>query len=829
MGEIIALIGPGGSGKTQIALKTIAEITSGESNFCHKFFLDASTKEGLESIMKSIAQHLRIGGTVQGLKNWLSSCSHEAQWLLIFDNADDSALGLENYIPQNRAQGSVLITSQNSRLRTLVPRGFYQIGELEAQEAIKLLIETSHLEKTESNLLSAQDVVEKLGYLALAVSTAGSYILQSDCTLKVYLDRLEKNWTEIVNQKPSQVGGYNKTVWSIFQMSYFRLSGNAQLFLKLCSSLHWANIPIEIFSDAGENFEHETLLPDEEERVPHTAQSAWNFLRQYLTEGSWNSSKFQELLTEITGYSLVSIQREGTQSLRFHPLFHQCMKDMRENTSFPSAMMVDIFSRAIPTGDSQKDHQFRLAVHSHADAMWEEGISGTVYIQEKLRQIWHELGLFEKEYVLCNQISAERTRFQGRRHLDTLSSIANLAETYRDRGKYDEAEKYGKEVMEQRLQILKMEHPETLRSMVNLACTYSKKGEYEKARKLQLEAWELQSKSKDFGKEHLDTLFSMADLACTYRDLGQYEKAKELEMEVLRLRLKLLGEAHPDTLRSMANLAGTHSSLGQYEETKKLEVKVSDLRKKLLGKQHPDTLISMANLACTYGALEEHESAKGLGEEVLRLRVQLLGERHPETLHSMANLAWIYGYQGDHENAKMLGEEVLRLQSEILGREHPDTLVSMANLACICGELGEYKSAMDLEVQVLNLQTRLLGKKHPDTLHTMVYLACSYHNLQQYEKAKNLELDMLKLQSELLGEKHPDTLHTMATLACSYHELEQYEDARKLRRKALPVMSNVLGSTHPDTIAIKKNQYRQLTSVMFKRASKLLKAPFRHS
>jgi hypothetical protein len=61
----------------------------------------------------------------------------------------------------------------------------------------------------------------------------------------------------------------------------------------------------------------------------------------------------------------------------------------------------------------------------------------------------------------------------GAEHPDTLTSMANLASTYWNQGRWDEAEQLGVQVMETRTRVLGAEHPSTLTSMANLARTYT--------------------------------------------------------------------------------------------------------------------------------------------------------------------------------------------------------------------------------------------------------------------------------------------------------------------------------------------------------------------
>lgn len=74
----------------------------------------------------------------------------------------------------------------------------------------------------------------------------------------------------------------------------------------------------------------------------------------------------------------------------------------------------------------------------------------------------------EKLFVQVMEMSKAKL---GADHPDTLSSMANLASTYRNQGRWDEAEKLEVQVMETRKTKLGADHPSTLTSIANLAFT----------------------------------------------------------------------------------------------------------------------------------------------------------------------------------------------------------------------------------------------------------------------------------------------------------------------------------------------------------------------
>ena len=100
----------------------------------------------------------------------------------------------------------------------------------------------------------------------------------------------------------------------------------------------------------------------------------------------------------------------------------------------------------------------------------------------------------------------------GADHPSTLISIANLAATYRDQGRWDVAEKLQVQVMETSKTKLGADHPNTLTIMGNLALTYRDQGCWKDAEKL-----DVTRMAENRGS--LTRLLMFASLACSFASL----------------------------------------------------------------------------------------------------------------------------------------------------------------------------------------------------------------------------------------------------------------------------------------------------------------------
>ena len=80
--------------------------------------------------------------------------------------------------------------------------------------------------------------------------------------------------------------------------------------------------------------------------------------------------------------------------------------------------------------------------------------------------------------------------------------------------------------MDMRKKLLGVEHPDTLRSMGNLAATYSNLGKWNEAEQLEVKVLEIRKKL--FGAEHPDTLRSMKALAIMQKSLKKNQNKNKM-------------------------------------------------------------------------------------------------------------------------------------------------------------------------------------------------------------------------------------------------------------------------------------------------------------
>ncbi|KAF8166092.1 P-loop containing nucleoside triphosphate hydrolase protein [Mycena galopus ATCC 62051] len=649
--RIYVLYGLGGAGKTQIALKFIEEY----SQFTDRLLVDASMTQTIETGLKNIAITKKTGDSPQDALNWLATPNND-QWLLFLDNADDPKIDLNRFFPQCN-HGNIIITSRNPNLR--VYGAHSQVSNTEESDPVASLLKRADQETSPQNALLASEIVKVLCYLPLAIVQAGAFISESGA-LDTYLGLYTKSQAQLLREKPAQShDAYAWTVFTTWQMSFDKLSPPAATLLQLCSFLHQDGISEDLFSRAATHLmKNKSEQPSKLAKLKLKFLRVWSrsgpsrnsaidrmedpqgFLSHFLgTTGEWDSRCFLEFTNEIKAYSLINFDAEQ-KLFSIYPLVQSwCRTTLADPDRYHSCMgnilarfILEIFQEDITLASPR--------IVSHVDSLMQ-------IMPEKVNDFGLQYAIIYQhagQYADAAKLGAigleGRRKLLGDGHLETLTAMENLANTYNELGRHEEAESLQSLVIEKRRKLLGDNHSDTLAAINNLARTYRSLGRFQEANKLMILVVEKQK--QHHGDDSGGTLAAMSDLAINYSKHGLLEAARELELVVLEKRRKLLGDDHLHTLCAMNNLANTSARLCRWQETERLQLVVLEKWRRLLGDNHPNTLIAMNNLARTYYHQGHLVKAEELQTVVLERRRELLGHNHPHTQLAVQTLAQTY-------------------------------------------------------------------------------------------------------------------------------------------------------------------------------------------
>jgi tetratricopeptide (TPR) repeat protein len=663
----IVMRGLGGQGKTQVALeycrrakahgvRMILWVDASSENSVNKNFETIS--ESIKDSYEILQDETRVKFVMDTLEAW------PEPWVMVFDNYDDpSAFNIQDYIPDT-INGHILVTSRHADTEYLTdPEFAIELQGLPMQDALHLLLKQSRFAHTESNIQHGELVVKRLGYHALAITQAGSYIQLRKIKLEEFFDNYNKqlNRMEMFNQTP-QMSQYRRklsesaketalNVFTTWELSFQQLQEQEAPNLQKSQVLTlFAFFDCKVISERlfQSYFLRNGLNNDQEGLI----QSLFGSFTG--TQNEWHHQAFVQSLSDLAQMSLIqawSRDEEGLCQLSLHPLIKDWIRLRTDIVSFQNYMIITAWILADRLESCRRHNQFEMslsnkqALLSHLDAYKENfeslklGLSQSafeaLYDELETAEDWFSdflrfNGSLTEAEAICRRLTVWRETNFGFQNEGPLSSLGDLALVLEDQGKYGESEEIILRVLDQRQNVL--------------------------------------------GRDHLDTLVSLHNLAFLLGRQSKYGEAETLTRLVLSHRQRRLGQDHPEVLTSLNNLALLLNCQGKYQVAEVINRAVLQCREVVLGHNHLDTITSMNNLGIDLRVQARSEEAEKLLQRALLHSETELGSEHPDTLCTIWNLAVLKEDQRKYDEALAYFERACRGCKKVLGPEHPDTL-----------------------------------------------------------------------------------------------------------------------------------------------------------
>ncbi|MFC8776219.1 tetratricopeptide repeat protein [[Kitasatospora] papulosa] len=725
------LSGGGGVGKSQLAAAYASDALSDGTDLV----LWASAVE-VQQVVTLYAQAAVLvsapgaGGDnpeqdARALLSWLATT--DRQWLVVLDDITDPA-GMVGWWPASRTgSGWVLATTRlTDAALTGNGRKRVSVDVYTAKEAAAYL-RTRLTDDDAGHLLdeTVEDLAAALGYLPLALGHAAAYMLNQDLPCTQYLALFNDNNRRLEQVLPeaADADGYGRQVATTLLLSLNAAqqtepTGLARPALQFAAHLDPAGHPHALWNTPT------VLAHLTEQRDPSLDAPAEASVP--VTPG-----EAEAVLRVLHRYALItSDRRQEPRAVRIHALTARATRETTPHEMLPALAQATADALIHIWPDLDQPHlNLAATLRTNTDHLH----------QHTGKHLWHrdghevlfragtsllDAGLASAATAYWGRLSNVSQQILGSEHADTLTTRSNLATSYWQDGRIDEAITLFEAVLTDGEQTLGPDHPHILTSRSNLAASYRQAGRTDEATALSEAV--LTDLETLLGPQHPSTLTTRSNLATCYWQAGHTDEAIALEESVLGAREQILGSQHPDTLNTRSNLALSYWQAGRIDEATALSEAVLTDLETLLGPQHPSTLINRNNLALSYWQAGRTDEAILLFEAVLAEQRRVLGPQHPNTLHTRSNLAIAYEQAGRISEAIALQEAVLVDSERVLGPDHLDTLTVRSNLATTYWQAGRNTEAIARLEAVLADQERVLGPEHPDTLTSRHNLAAVY-------------------------------------------------------------------------------------------------------
>ncbi|KAI9691238.1 MAG: hypothetical protein M1822_008858 [Bathelium mastoideum] len=716
----MALVGLGGIGKTQIALRFVHAVKQNYPAYSI-FWVPAlsmeTCKQAYEDIARAIGiRHLQDNKEdIRKLVQERLSTKAVGKWLLIIDNADDvemldragRAEGILDFLPQSD-DGLTVFTTRHSEVAQLVAGSdIIEVKKMERKEAVALLEKALVQKRTPYNNAFIIELLTELDFLPLAITQAAAYINTNKSSVSEYLQLLKNTQQDAIAILSREFGDgtrYRDSVnavaktWMITFNQILKHNDIAADLLAFISCIEWKAIPLSILP---------TVYP---------------------------KSRMADAVGTLCAYSFLE-ERAEREMLDMHRLVHLATK----------IWMVD----------NGRDTEIKVKAVKHLS----EVFPFDDYIN---RKIWREYlpHTARVDKNISGKLIAERSKL-----------CLKVGRCLYVDGRMKEAVLWLQKSYKWREQNLAEDDPDRLASQHELARAYQANGQVQKA--VELLEHVVAIGTKVLVEDHPSRLASQHELARAYQANGQVQKAVELLEHVVAIGTKVLAEDHPSRLASQHVLAGAYQANGQVQKAVELLEHVVAIGTKVLAEDHPSRLASQHELARAYRANGQVQKAVELLEHVVAIRTKVLAEDHPDQLASQQVLAGAYQANGQVQKAVELLEHVVAIRTKVLAEDHPSRLASQHELARAYQANGQVQKAVELLEHVVAIGTKVLAEDHPSRLASQHELARAYQANGQVQKAVELLEHVIALKRTIMNEQHPSRQVSEQLLATLYKDLSE--------------------------------------------------------
>ncbi|MGB9939094.1 tetratricopeptide repeat protein [Methanosarcina sp.] len=777
----VAVCGLGGIGKTESAVEYTYRYYD-EYEFI--FWVKADSEDAIVSSYGDIAKLLDLpvkndsdlNNIVSAVLNWFRI---HANWLLVFDNADDISF-IKRYLPPE-PKGHILLTSRLRVFDTLNITKLIDMEEMSPEEAKSFLLKrTGRTDLNLSELEALEKLVHDLGCLPLALEQAGAYINANNSSFKDYLVSYKIRGLKLLEKSTIDKSKYPESISTTWLMNFEKVKKASEVsadFLFVSAFLNPSEIPSEIFYKG--------------------ANELGPLISVEFAEADTDPLVFDEILNPLWQYSLIN-RGAGSHTYNIHRLVQAVLKDGMEESEQKlwAERVVKAVNRAFPEVE-YKNWELcdKLLPHSQTCAeyigLWNIENEESAKLLNATGSYLHKRARFKESEALLRSSLEIRKKILEPEHFDISESLNNLAELYISLGKYFEAEPFFVRALKIRENTLNSDDPAIAESLNNLAEFYRILGRYSEAELLNMNSLKIREtvlKSNDPAiAESLD------NLAGVYKDLGRYSEAEPLYIRALETTEKALGTEHPFVGTRLNNLAGVYKNLGRYSEAEPLYTRALEITEKALGPRHPDVGTCLDNLAGVYENLGRYSQAEPLCTRALEITENALGTEHPDVGTRLNNLAGLYEDLGRYSEAESLCVRALKITEKALGTEHPDVGIRLNNLAGVYKNLGRYYEAEPLYTRALEITEKALGPRHPDVGNRLNNLAALYENLGRHSQAEPLYTRALEITENALGSIHPVVGIYLKNIAIFFHNQKKYIKARPFYERAIEVVEKTKG------------------------------------
>ncbi|MFE3097385.1 tetratricopeptide repeat protein [Streptomyces sp. NPDC059248] len=489
------LSGGGGVGKTQLAAAYAHQALREEHADLVVWVAAAEEQQIVAAYARaaSLVQAPGAAGTdpegdARAFLTWLATT--QRRWMVVLDDIADPG-AVRRWWPAGHARvGWALATTRLEDAaitgggRTRVRVDVYTPGEAGAYLRERLAAEgvVQLLDEGVGELASA------LGFLPLALGHAAAYMINQHLTAGEYLDRFADAQTRLDQVLPASADteDYGRTVAATLLVGLDAVravdtTGLAEPAVQLISLLDPAGHPARLWETGpvlDHLAQHRAAAPVPAAEAAPSASAGDGQLPAH-TDGTGDgeepqrpdAGKNRAALRVLHRYALIThMPEETSRVVRVHALTARAVRETLTDAQLghTAKAAADGLLACWPDPDTHPDHhELAAALRANADThLWYPG--GHVVLFRAGRSL-NDAGLHTAAVARWQQLKITSERILGPEHPDTLTTRNNLAHSYWQDGRTQDATRIEEQLLTDHQRILGPEHPDTVGARAALA------------------------------------------------------------------------------------------------------------------------------------------------------------------------------------------------------------------------------------------------------------------------------------------------------------------------------------------------------------------------
>jgi len=372
--------------------------------------------------------------------------------------------------------------------------------------------------------------------------------------------------------------------------------------------------------------------------------------------------------------------------------------------------------------------------------------------------------------------------------------LATIGAAFSAQGDFARALTLFERALELRRATLGPDDLDTVTSMTDVAETYRRLSRLDDAERLHRDAL---AARRRLGAPPSAVATSLNDVGITLSERGRYGEAEPLLREAITIWRQHEGPASDLVASGLNNLAYVLRQQARLGEAAPILEDAITIRRQALGGAHPSLALLVGHLGQVYNQQGEFARAEPLLREALAIRQRVYGDDHPATINARNNLTSLLHDQGDLAGVEPLYRAALASLELRLGREHPDVAVQLNNLASLLDDARRYGEAETLLRQSLAIRVKSFGPTHAAVARVQHNLGRTLLGLGRAREAEALARTALATRLQTLPAGHFELAINRTLLGEALAAGRHTADAEPLLVQAVADLRAELGPDHP--------------------------------